>query len=113
MAKHNDESESAIFQALAHPMRRTIIRILETKPNGVDYTELITDLGLPTGKMNYHLEQLEGLIERNGEHRYVLTSLGKKALNQLKQLKAELTVEDEKYLKLSRRKHRRQALNPQ
>jgi predicted transcriptional regulator len=103
MAKPNDEVESVIFQALAHPMRRTIITMLETKPNGATYTELITELGLPTGKMNYHLEQLEGLIERNMEHRYILTPLGKKALNQLKQLKTELTVDDEKYLNLAQK----------
>jgi predicted transcriptional regulator len=101
MTKHNAEIEAVIFQALSHPMRRTIIKILETNTKGTSYTELITELGLSTGKMNYHIEQLEGLIEKNEEHRYVLTPLGKKALNQLKQLKYEVTDEDEKYLRIA------------
>jgi predicted transcriptional regulator len=77
MATSNDEIETVIFQALSHPMRRTIIRMLEANA-GCSYTELITELQLPTGKMNYHLEQLDGLIEKNEQHRYVLSPLGKK-----------------------------------
>ena len=101
MAKSNCEIETVIFQALSHPMRRTILTILDSSGNGLLYTDLINELELSTGKLNYHLEQLEGLIEKNKEHRYVLTSLGKKALNQLRQLKSEVTVEDEKYLKIA------------
>ena len=40
------------------------------------YTELITELGLSTGKMNYHIEQLGGLIEKNEENRYEQTPKG-------------------------------------
>ena len=100
MTKLTNEIETVIFQALAHPMRRTIISILNGNTKGLLYTELITELGLPTGKMNYHIQQLEGLIEKNPDQRYVLTSLGKKALNQLRQLQSEVTDEDEKYLSI-------------
>ncbi|XHH08214.1 MAG: hypothetical protein ACFCUE_11660 [Candidatus Bathyarchaeia archaeon] len=103
MGKTNNEIETVVFQALSHPMRRTIIKLLETHPHGMLYTQLITELGLSTGKMNYHIEQLQGLIEKNEQHQYVLTTLGKKALNQLNQLKNEVTVEDTKYLKIAER----------
>lgn len=43
---------------------------------------------------------------RNVERRYVLTPLGRKALNQLKQLNMELTAEDEKYIKLAQKTQR-------
>jgi len=111
MTKPNDQIESVVFQALSHPMRRTIITILDANPKGLLYTELINELGLPTGKMNYHIEQLEGLIEKNAEHHYVLTPLGKKALNQLKQLKYEVTTEDEKYVSIAQ-KSQRASLEP-
>ncbi len=89
-------------------MRRTIITILNSADqNGISYTELITELGLPTGKMNYHLEQLEGLIEKNNVHRYVLTSLGKKAVNQLKQLHLEINEEDRRYLYIAEKSQNR------
>jgi predicted transcriptional regulator len=101
MAKPKEEVETVIFQALSHPMRRTIIAILEGNKKGLLYTELITELGLPTGKTNYHIEQLQGLILKNEENRYVLTSLGVKALGQLEMLKSDVTAEDAKFLSLA------------
>ncbi|MCW3995508.1 MAG: helix-turn-helix domain-containing protein [Candidatus Bathyarchaeota archaeon] len=111
MAKSKDGIESIIFQALSHPMRRTIITLLEGNGKGLLYTELITELGLPTGKMNYHIEQLQGLIVKNEENRYILTSLGMKALDQLKHLKADVTAEDLKLLSLAEHT-RRGSLEP-
>jgi predicted transcriptional regulator len=86
------EVENAIFQALAHPMRRAILEIISSNPK-ISYTELITELQLSTGKLNYHLERLEGLIEKNAERHYVLTPLGKKALDQMNYLKEETSAE--------------------
>jgi predicted transcriptional regulator len=94
-----DQIENIVFQALAHPMRRAILRIAESNEKGVSYTELIMELSLSTGKLNYHLDQLEGLIEKNVERRYVLTPFGKKALDQLTLIKQEISPEDEKYAK--------------
>ncbi len=111
MTKRNDEIETVIFQALSHPMRRTIITILDGNTCGMLYTELIIELGLPTGKLNYHIAQLEGLMEKNTEQRYVLTPLGKKALHQLKQLQSEVTDEDQKYLTIAA-KNKRATLEP-
>jgi len=103
MVSHKDEVEAVVFQALAHPMRRTIVKLIGANSNGVVYTELITELGLSTGKLNYHIEQLEGLIEKNEERRYVLTPLGKKTLNQLKLIEHDVTEEDEKYVRIAER----------
>jgi predicted transcriptional regulator len=64
MMRQNEKIENVTFQALAHQTRRTIIRIIESKNQGISYTELIADLGMSTGKLNYHLEQLKGLIEK-------------------------------------------------
>lgn len=71
----NEEIENVIFQALAHPMRRNVLKIVSSSQNAITYTELITELGLSIGKLNYHLEQLKGLIEKKDEHRYMLTPL--------------------------------------
>ena len=79
-------------------MRRTILKIVNST-NGITYSELITELQLPTGKLNYHLAQLEGLIEKNQDRHYILTPLGKKALNQLNLIKQEITTADEKYVR--------------
>lgn len=102
MFEEQEEVESVVFQALAHPMRRTILRIVAARSEGVSYTELITELCLSTGKLNYHLEQLEGLIVKNEDRRYILTSLGEKALNQLHQIKQVSSPDDMKFLRIAR-----------
>ncbi|MCW4004831.1 MAG: helix-turn-helix domain-containing protein [Candidatus Bathyarchaeota archaeon] len=83
MLTKSEQIENVTFQALAHQTRRTIIRIVQSRKQGISYTELITELGLSTGKLNYHLEQLKGLIEKNSSNYYVLTSFGEKAVEHL------------------------------
>jgi len=97
----DSEIEEAIVQALAHKARRNILRIVRSSENGVSYTELLNELGLPTGKLNYHLRQLEGLIEKTGERKYVLTSFGGKALSLLDSIMQESKLY-EPYVKIAR-----------
>jgi hypothetical protein len=52
--------------------------------------------------MNYHLRQLEGLVVRNGERRYRLTLLGKKALSVLHSMTENLENGYEEYLNSTR-----------
>lgn len=101
MFEREEQIENIVFQALAHPMRRTILKIIGSRPEGVPYSELITELSLSTGKLNYHLEQLGGLTGKNDEHHYILTPFGRKALNQLSLIKREVSSEDEKYVRIA------------
>jgi len=101
MMNQNEQIENITFQALAHPTRRTIIRIVESRNQGISYTELITELGMSTGKLNYHLEQLKGLIEKNINQHYVLTPFGKKAVEHLNLIEQKISSEDEKYVKIA------------
>ncbi len=101
MLNENEQIEDVTFQALAHQTRRTIIRIIQSRNQGVSYTELITELGLSTGKLNYHLDQLKGLIEKNSSHNYVLTPFGEKAVEHLNLIEQKITPEDEKYVKIA------------
>lgn len=68
-----------IFQTLGSDERREILRIIHGEEEGVTYSEILSELGLTTGNLNYHLKQLEGLVQRNSERRYHLTPLGEKA----------------------------------
>lgn len=96
-----DEIESVVFQALAHPTRRTIIRIIRSRIQGVLYTELINEVGLPAGKLNYHLEQLRGLIQKDANYHYLLTPLGQKAMEHLNLIEQRANSEDERYVKIA------------
>ena len=101
MFNQNEQIESVTFQALAHPIRRTIIRIVNSRSQGISYSELITELGLSTGKLNYHLEQLKGILEKNSSNYYVLTPFGKKAVDHLNLIEQTTNSEDEKYVKIA------------
>ena len=98
MAAYDDQVEGVIFQALAHQIRRTILKIVAANEKGVSYTELTLELGLSTGNLNYHLGQLEGLVEKNRERRYVLTPLGQKAMHHLYLIQEETSQNDSQYI---------------
>ncbi|MHA2392899.1 MAG: winged helix-turn-helix domain-containing protein [Promethearchaeota archaeon] len=93
-----DEIEEIIIQALGHPERRNIIEILGTSKENVSYSEILGEIGLNTGKMNYHLKLLEGVIERDKNRRYSLTPIGKKAFVILNSMTTDLENGYEDYL---------------
>jgi len=78
-----EEVENVVFQALASRERREILRIIHSTEKGATYTEVLGELGLTTGNLNYHLKQLEGLVQRDSDRCYALTPLGEKAYSVL------------------------------
>jgi predicted transcriptional regulator len=101
-ATRRDDVEEIIIQALSHPERRNIIEILGTSMDGVSYSEILGEIGLNTGKMNYHLKLLEGVIERDKNRRYTLTPIGKKAFMILNSMTEDLENGYESYLNKAR-----------
>jgi DNA-binding transcriptional ArsR family regulator len=74
-----EDTYTAIFSALKHPIRRKILRMLEVAP--ATYTEMMKALGIETGLLNYHLESLSALLARNDEGKYSLSGFGEAALS--------------------------------
>ena len=93
-----DDVEEIIVQALGNRERRNIIEILGTSVDGVTYSEILGEIGLNTGKMNYHLKLLEGIIERDKNRRYTLTPIGRKAFVILNSMTENLENGYEEYL---------------
>ena len=102
MENRREDVEELIIQGLGHRERRNILKIISLAPQGAAYSEILGELGLNTGSMNYHLRQLDGLVERNGERRYHLTPLGKRALAVLGSMTDELENGYEEYLTKAR-----------
>jgi predicted transcriptional regulator len=102
MEKRMEDVEELIIQGLGHRERRNILKIISLAPQGAAYSEILGELGLNTGRMNYHLRQLGGLVERNGDRRYHLTPLGKKALSVLHSMTEDLGNGYEEYLNSAR-----------
>jgi len=74
-----EDTYTAIFSALKHPIRRKILKMLEMAP--ATYTEMMNALGIETGLLNYHLENLSALLAKNDEGRYHLSEFGEAALS--------------------------------
>ena len=78
-----------IFQALAHKVRRAIIRSLAEKGER-SFTELMEDAGLEDSSvMAFHMKKLGPLVRRNERGYYELTDLGWKAYKVLRELELE------------------------
>jgi len=84
------EVEDIILQAMGHSERRGIIRIIGVNPDGVTYSSILGETELNTGHLNYHLRNLEGVIEKRDDKLYRLTPLGLKALEMLNGLSKEI-----------------------
>jgi AcrR family transcriptional regulator len=90
--------EDVVIQALGHRERRNILKIVRASERGASYTEIAAELGINTGRMNYHLRQLQGLMERDGERRYHLTPLGEQSMSLLNNLTEDPSGRLEAYL---------------
>jgi predicted transcriptional regulator len=102
VSNRREQIEEVIIQGLAHQERRNILKIISLAERGASYSSILGELGLNTGRMNYHLRQLEGLVARNGDRKYHLTPLGKKALSVLHSMTEDLENGYEEYLNSAR-----------
>ena len=102
LENRREDVEELIIQGLGHRERRNILKIISVTHQGAVYSDILGELGLNTGSMNYHLKQLEGLVERNGNRRYHLTPLGKRALTVLGSMTDDLENGYENYLTQAR-----------
>jgi predicted transcriptional regulator len=97
-----EEIEQIIIQGLNHQERRNILKIISLAEGGASYSVILGELGLNTGRMNYHLRQLEGLVVRNGNRKYHLTPLGEKAISVLHSMTQNLEKGYEEYINSAR-----------
>ncbi len=85
-----DELDDLVIRALSSPERKNILRIVGSYPEGVNYTGILGETMLSTGRLNYHLGELDGFLERDDERRYRLTELGRKAVAVLEFIKEDI-----------------------
>jgi len=94
--------EDVILQAMGHSERRGIIRIIGVNPEGVTYSSILGETELNTGHLNYHLRNLEGLIEKRDDKLYQLTPLGMKSLEMLNGLSKEIDSDVIQYVEVAK-----------
>jgi len=92
--RYASEVEELILQGIGHEERRNILKIIASAPEGVIYSEILHELRLNTGKLNYHLKLLEALIKRDENRHYHLSTLGRKAVSTLNSMTEDLDDEE-------------------
>jgi len=85
-----DELDDLVIRALSSPERKNILRIVGSYPEGVNYTGILGETMLSTGRLNYHLGELDGFLEKDEERRYSLTELDRKAVAVLEFIKKDI-----------------------
>ncbi|MCG3254678.1 MAG: helix-turn-helix transcriptional regulator, partial [Candidatus Heimdallarchaeota archaeon] len=60
-----------VLKAITNDIRRKILFLIDDY-SFLTYTDLLRELDLSTGKLNFHLRQLTGLIDKKGEKTYIL-----------------------------------------
>jgi DNA-binding transcriptional ArsR family regulator len=84
-----DDTYSTIFTALKHPLRRRILRRLQASP--ATYTELLNELSIENGLLNYHLESVKELLTKMEDGRYTLNEFGKAGVQLLQRVEEPMT----------------------
>ena len=80
MKNKENELDDIIIKAIGHPERKNILRIVGSYAEGVNYTGILGESGLSTGRLNYHLGELDGFLDRDEDRLYSLSEIGKKAI---------------------------------
>ena len=79
-------SSGDVFEAVSHPLRVKILRLLAVKPMG--FSELKRELGVESsGKLDFHLKKMEKLIVVGEDGKYTLTKEGFAALQAVETIK--------------------------
>lgn len=105
MKNKENELDDLIIKAIGHPERKNILKIVSSYPEGVNYTGILGESGLSTGRLNYHLGELEGFLDRDEDRLYSLSEIGKKAVATLEFINkdVDLNLLDSVNTKRSRR----------
>jgi hypothetical protein len=93
MDKNGNELDDLVIKVLSHKERKRILKIVGSYQEGVKYTGILGETKLSTGRLNYHLGELEGFLDRDEDRLYSLSVLGRKAVATLNFISEGIDVE--------------------
>lgn len=83
----DQDNVTKILSALSHPLRREILETLRNKQES-SFTDLMNELKVDTGKLSFHLKNLEVFLEQTSTGKYRLSKTGENAVALIKDLEA-------------------------
>lgn len=85
---------SSLHRILGDSTRRNILELIKEK-DAISYTEIMSILRVTnTGRLNYHLKALNGLISKDDQGKYHLTERGQLAVNLLQTFPERPRIEE-------------------
>ena len=83
----NQENVSRILVVLSNPLRREILLNLSEKGE-CSFTDLMNALNVDTGKLSFHIRNLEGFLEQTSTGKYKLSKAGENAIRLIRDVEA-------------------------
>ena len=85
---------SSLHKILGDTTRRSILELIKEK-DAISYTEIMSILHVTnTGRLNYHIKALNGLISKDDQGKYHLTERGQLAVNLLQTFPEKVQAEN-------------------
>jgi len=82
-----EENVSRILIVLSHPLRREILANLSDKGE-CSFTDLMNALHVDTGKLSFHIKNLDDFLEQTPTGKYKLTKAGENAIRLIRDVEA-------------------------
>jgi uncharacterized RDD family membrane protein YckC/DNA-binding transcriptional ArsR family regulator len=83
----DQENVTRILSSLSHPLRRQILQYLSEKEE-CSFTDLMNALKVDTGKLSFHIKNLDVFLEQTPAGKYRLSKVGENALVLIRDLEA-------------------------
>jgi uncharacterized RDD family membrane protein YckC len=83
----DQENVTRILSVLSHPLRRQILKYVSEKLE-CSFTDLMNALCVDTGKLSFHIKNLEAFLEQTPTGKYRLSKVGDNAIVLIKDLEA-------------------------
>ncbi len=83
----DQDNVTKILSVLSHPLRRQILEHLSEKQE-CSFTDLMNALKVDTGKLSFHIKNLEVFLEQTPTSKYRLSKVGENAIVLIKDLEA-------------------------
>jgi DNA-binding transcriptional ArsR family regulator len=99
---YEEDTYTTIFRALKHPIRRKILHMLDE--SSLTYTNILNELGVETGFLNYHLESLNSLIKKEN-NKYQLSDIGRASMHLTTRLENKVEQEPRSFTFLDKKYH--------
>lgn len=83
----DQENVTRILSALSHPLRREILAYVSEKQE-CSFTDLMNALKVDTGKLSFHIKNMEAFLEQTPTNKYRLSKVGANAVVLIRDLEA-------------------------